>query len=272
MSFDTQEKSIADGKPVRLYLFELGGNQRWSFCTADRAITLLGITYRPMAISDDGIRMTGEASADTLKVIAPADLAVAALWRSVPPSDEVFLTIRDTHHGLGSTAADADVCWVGSIAGVRWPQDDRCEVICESLSSSMRRPGLRLTYQRGCPHSVYDVECRASRVLHAVQAAITGLDGASIQHNAAGSGVYAGGFIEWQSNGRTERRGIDIEAGQKLTLLGGTAGLAVGGLLTLYPGCDGSSTVCNGRFNNMPNYGGFRHMPGKSPFDGDPVF
>lgn len=272
MSFAALEKSIADGAPVRLYLFELGGNQRWAYCTADRAVSLLGITYQPAAISDDGIRMTGEASADTLRITAPVDLAVAVPWRTVPPSDEVFVTIRDTHHGLGSTAADSDVVWVGAISGVRWPQDDRCELSCETLFASMRRPGLKLTYQRSCPHSVYDAECRVSRVLHAQTATITSLDGAAIVHNAAGAGTYAGGFIEWQLNGRTERRGIDTEAGQKLTLLGGTAGLAVGGNVTLYPGCDGTSTMCQGRFANMPNYGGFRHMPGKSPFDGDPVF
>lgn len=272
MSFASREISISEGQPVRLYLFELGGNQRWAYCTADRAVTLLGVTYRPSAIQDDGIRMTGEASADMLKITAHGDLAVAALWRTVPPSDEVFVTVRDTHHGLGATAADADVVWVGRISGVRWPQDDRCELSCETLASSMNVPGLKLTFQRSCPHSVYDSECRVSRVLHAQLATITGLDGASIQHNAAGAGTYAGGFVEWQANGRTERRGVDTEVGQKLTLLGGTAGLAIGATVTLYPGCDGTSGICDGRFANMDNYGGFRHMPGKSPFDGDPVF
>ena len=272
MSFASRETSTSGAQPVRLYLFELSATQRWAYCTADRPITLLGITYRPSAIQDDGIRMTGEASADMLKITAPGDLAVAGLWRTVPPSDEVFVTVRDTHYGLGATAADADVVWVGSISGVRWPQDDRCELSCETLASSMNVPGLKLTFQRSCPHSVYDSECRVSRVLHAQQASITGLDGASIQHNAAGAGTYAGGFVEWQTNGRIERRGVDTEVGQKLTLLGGTAGLAIGATVTLYPGCDGTSGICHGRFANMDNHGGFRHMPGKSPFDGDPVF
>ena len=59
MSFTARETSLHDGQPVRLYLFELGANQRWAFCSADRAITLQAITYAPLAISDDGIRMTG---------------------------------------------------------------------------------------------------------------------------------------------------------------------------------------------------------------------
>lgn len=270
MSFTSLENSLADGRPVRLYLFELGANQRWAYASADRDIPFNTIVYQDKQLSDDGIRMTGEASADTLRITAPADLAVAQLWRTVPPSDEVFVTIRDTHFGVLDN--EAEVVWVGSISAVRWPQDDRCELICESLSTSMRRPGLRLAYQRGCPHSVYDAECKASRVLHRQAATIAALDGQHITHGAPGAGTYAGGFMEWQSNGRTERRGIGAEAGQKLELLGGTAGLTLGMAITLYQGCDGTSAICDSRFANMDNNGGFRHMPGKSPFDGDPVF
>lgn len=272
MSFSSQEKSTADGRPVRLYLFELGANQRWAFGTADRDLALQGTTYRPLAISDDGIRMTGEASADTLRITAPADMGPAQLWRGVPPSDEVFVTIRDTHWGEPDAAASAEVVWTGSITGVRWPQDDRCELICASLSASMQRTGLRLGYQRGCPHSVYDAQCQAQRVLHRQSATVMALDGASITHGAPGAGTYGGGFIEWQSNGRTERRGVDAESGQTLALLGGTHGLAVGTSVMLYQGCDQTSHTCHTRFGNLDNYGGFRHMPGKSPFDGDPVF
>lgn len=272
MSFTARETSLHDGQPVRLYLFELGSNQRWAYCTADRSITLQAITYVPLAISDDGIRMTGQASADTVKITAPQDLEPAQLFRGAPPSDEVFVTIRDYHWGEADAAGSAVVAWIGSITGVRWPQDDRCELSCDSLSASMRRPGLRLTYQRGCPHSVYDTECGANRELHKVQATVSAMDGASITHNAVGAGVFSAGFIEWQSNGLMERRGIDGENGQAITLLGGTSGLSVGQAVNLYEGCDQSSATCANRFNNMDNYGGFRHLPGKSPFDGDPVF
>lgn len=272
MSFETRERSIFDGQPVRLYLFELGALNRWGFAAADRAVTLQGVTYKPLAISDDGVRLTGQASADTLRITAPADLAPAQLFRATAPAEEVFVTLRDTHWGEADAPASSRVVWVGSISGVRWPQDDRCEVSCESLSASMRRPGLRLTYQRGCPHSVYDGECGVNRELHRVSATVTALDGARLTHNGAGAGTYAGGFVEWTAGGRTERRGIDAEDGQVLTLLGGTHGIALGSAVWIYQGCDQTSTTCHNRFSNMDNYGGFRHMPGKSPFDGDPVF
>lgn len=269
MSFASLENSLFDGRPVRLYLFELGGNQRWAHSSADRAVAHNTIIYQGSQLSDDGIRMTGEASADTLRITAPSGLDVAQPWRGVPPSDEVFVTIRDTHWSLDN---EAEVVWKGSISAVRWTQEDRCQLICNSLSASMNQPGLKLTYMRGCPHSVYDTQCKAPRVLYRQSATVTALDGLRITHGAPGAGTYAGGFIEWQSNGRTERRGIGAETGQQLEIIGGTDGLAVGQSITLYQGCDGTSAICHGRFGNMDHHGGFRHMPGKSPFDGDPVF
>lgn len=270
MSFSAVETSLQNGRPVRLYLFELA-SKRWAFCAADRAIAWQGDTYKPLAIDDDGIRMTGQTSADTLRIKAPVDLAPAQLFRATSPSEEVFVTIRDYHYGSADLADSAVVAWIGSISSVRWPREDTSELACNSLSASMSRPGLRLTYSRSCPHSVYDSECRVDRALHQTELTVTALNGQDFSHGQIG-GALAGGFFEWTADGLTERRGIEAESGQTLTLLGGTFGLAVGMTVQAFRGCDQSSATCSGRFNNMDNYGGFRHMPGKSPFDGDPVF
>ena len=67
------------------------------------------------------------------------------------------------------------------------------------------------------------------------------------------------------------RRGIESQNGNNFQVLGSTDGLEVGTAVTLYPGCPRNTTACK-LFNNLPNYGGFPHLPGKSPFDGSPVF
>jgi hypothetical protein len=69
-----------------------------------------------------------------------------------------------------------------------------------------------------------------------------------------------------------ERRGIESHSGATFTVLGSTAGLDVGDYITAYPGCGRTRAECKNKFNNLPNYGGFAHLPGKSPFEGDPVF
>jgi uncharacterized phage protein (TIGR02218 family) len=275
MTFDSRERSLATGRPVRLYDFQRGA-QRWTYCSADRDILFQAATWAALAISDDGIRMSGEPSADALKVTAPAGLAVAQLYRAAPPSAEVWLTIRDFHHGEADLVSSSVVCWVGSIAGVRWPELDRCEITCQSLSASMDRPGLHLSWQRSCPHSIYDRECRVDRNLHKVVATLVGVDGVKVSSATFATyptGHFAGGFIEWPIGlGELERRGVESHSGTDLVLLGGTFGLVPGITVDAYPGCPQTADVCDSKFANIINFGGIRHMPGKSPFDGTPVF
>lgn len=275
MSFLQRERSVADGQPVRLYEFSRGV-KRWTWCGADRDITLLGSVYRAAAISDDGVRLTGETTADVLTITAPGRLEVAQLFRGAPPAAEVAVTVRDYHFGDPDEAASVRMVWVGSIQGVRWPQPDRAEIACQSLSASMERPGLRLTWERTCPHTIYDRRCGVDRNAHAVATTVQAMDGAAISNGALAAypdGVFAGGFVEWQvGGGELDRRGIEGHSGSSLVLLGGTQGLALGMPCTVYPGCRQTAEYCSTQFGNLLNFGGFRHLPSKSPFDGDPVF
>jgi hypothetical protein len=49
-------------------------------------------------------------------------------------------------------------------------------------------------------------------------------------------------------------------------------GLYYGLAVNAYPGCNRTTTECVDKFDNLDNYGGVPDLPGKSPFDGDPVF
>lgn len=275
MSYAGNEASIAGGRPVSLYLFERGAF-RWSYCDADRDQTLQSRTWQAIAISDDGRRQTGEASADTLTVTLPGSLAVPQLYRGAPPSAEVWLTVRAYHYGDDDTLANTPVVWVGTVTSVSWPEVDRAEVACQPLSASMDRVGLRLTYMRSCPHALYDVNCGVNRDQFKVAATVSVLTGSAIEYSSAAmlpDGRAAGGYIEWSiGSGELERRSILAHSGSTLTLLGGTDGLSAGRAITVYPGCRQTTSDCNSYYNNIVNFGGFPAMPGTSPFDGNPVF
>lgn len=273
MSFKTRENSIADGQPVRLYLFERGATWRYAYTSANRDIDYMGIRYTCHPIDDDGIRMTGEASADTLKIKAQADIPPAQLFRGAPPSDEISLTVWDYHYGEPDASASAEVAWMGSISTVRWPDVDRCEISCESLDASLNQAGLSGIWGKECDNTIYDSGCRVDRTLHQVSAVIITMDGATITYSAALTGVFGGGMVEWTiPGGHIERRTIASESGWVLSLLGGTYGLSLGQTITLYKGCDGTMNCCSSRFGNHPNYGGYLHIPGDSPFDGNAIF
>lgn len=269
MSFDANETGIATGKPIRLYLFERGV-MKWRYCSADRDIEYAGAIWAHVSISDDGIRQTGEASADAIKVTAPANLDVAAQYKIVAPSADIMATIFDLHYGdiLGR------VRFMGQITDVNWPEQDRCEIGLSPEATDEN--GLRFVYQRNCPHSVYDRSCRVDRDLYRVSDVLTAVSAVSITANALSSkpdGYFSGGFIEWNiGGGELDRRGLDKHVGATVTLIGLAAGLNVGMTVAFFPGCAGTIAVCAEKFSNKENNGGIPHLPGKSPFDGDPIY
>ena len=90
MSFDDFDTSISSGQSARLYQFDRSATVVWRYTSADRALQFDGHEWLPLPISDDGIRLTGEASADTMKVTLPGSEPVAQLFRGAPPSEEIF--------------------------------------------------------------------------------------------------------------------------------------------------------------------------------------
>lgn len=270
MTFDARETSIEAGQPGRLYQFRLG-TLAWRYTSADRTIVYADHEFESTAISDDGVRQTGETSADEFMIHVPHDLRIAELFRSAPPAAEIDVTVWDFHHG----ETDARVAFVGNIRGVRRERPELATLICQSDVASLDRPGLRLGWEKGCTHTVYDIGCGVSPALHFYPAIVVTATGATIEAGAwdVGDGFFAGGFVEWPIGpGEFDRRGIEKHVGGMLTLIGGAGGIEAGMTVGAHPGCTRSFAICTSRFNNAANYGGFPSLPGKSPFDGDPVF
>lgn len=270
MSFNSKEVSIAGGRPIRFYEFSRG-TLVWAYTNADRDITIGEQVYTSMAISDNGIRQTGQTTADALDITAPGDFPLVANFRGVPPSSEYNLVIRDKHFEDEETL----VSWVGVIVNVNRVAMNACKITCQSLAASFERPGLHLTYQRNCPHSLYDSRCGVNKIDYAVLGVISVVTNTSITGTVFSSfddNYFAGGFIEWVVGGtEIERRSIESNAEGVVQLFGGTEGLNVGQAVTAYPGCPQTTAACVAKFNNIDNYGGFPGLPGNSPFDGNPI-
>ncbi|MFP5423428.1 MAG: phage BR0599 family protein [Gammaproteobacteria bacterium] len=273
MSFNSREFSLDDGAPYRNYQFARGV-MRWLYTGADRDQSVGTQVFRAVrgGIADDGIRQTGEASVELLKITAPADLEVASLFRGVPPSGEIALTIFDRHEG----ESEQSVSWVGSIQSVSWPKREQAQLVCQPLSARMTMQGLRQGWEPACHHALYSVACGVNRDLYRISALIQGITGAAIINGAfAGypDGYFTAGWVEWPiGSGEYDMRSIERHSGSTLVLLGGTAGLQAGQTLRVFPGCNQTMPICNSRFGNHLNFGGIWHLPGRSPFDGDPVF
>lgn len=273
MSFNSREHSLAAGAPIRLYEFKRGV-LRWLYNSSDRDITHNTQIFRSQVggITDDGIRQTGQASADSLSITAPASLEVAQLYRGVPPSNAIDLVVYDMHYG----EPEVLVAQLYEVASVNWPKLDHCTIKATPFDASLEQPGLRMTWQRGCPHAIYTPPCGVDRNAFKVAAVVQSMSGVAINSGTfAGfpDGWFSGGYIEWPIGaGEFDRRGIAAHTGQVLTLLSGTSRIVLGQSITAYPGCGQVGSICNSKFNNLPNYGGYMHLSGRSPFDGNMVF
>jgi uncharacterized phage protein (TIGR02218 family) len=271
MSFGGREQSNQDGAPIALYKFQWGP-KTWAYTSADQVVRRIEnnelVEYLPVAISDNGMTQGGSTQND-FTVEGPTNLPLVALFNSSAPSETIWLTVRRTHEGED----EAQVFWIGTVSNVQVMDLASSTIICQPITSSFRRTGLRLSWTRGCPHFLYDFNCRVNKDDYRTQATVAGLTGNSaslVIDVERPPGWFDGGFAEWTANaeGTLERRMIEKVENNVALFFGLADYLVVGQVISLYPGCPRTTEACEGKFNNLDNYGGFKQMPGKSPFDG----
>lgn len=267
MTFNTLESSIEDGRPVSLYVFTFGSTV-WRYTSADEDLDVGGNTYKAAAISDDGVRQSGEAAADMLTLNAPSWIGPAQVFMRGAPSQAILVNILAKHEG----STEVRNIYSGEVSQVAYPFPGAVRIVCETLSATMAREGLRLGWQRSCPYALYDpLTCKVNKaawgfesVVLVISRNLLTMDGMGVEPD----GKYNNGFAEWTHPIRgIERLPIEEHTNGTLKLFGDPGELYVGATLTVYPGCDFTPSSCQA-FGNYPNYGGFEYMPGKSPFEG----
>ncbi len=273
MSFSQYELSNSAGHPIKLYEF-IRQTKSWLYTNADRDVSYGGRSYIAIACSDSGVTQSGDTDADTVTITVPFNADVVKQWSSTPTSDSIQLIIRRMHQNDGDF--EAPVTWVGEVTGLTRPDYVSRAIQCGNMISRFARGGLRMTWERGCPHRLYDQNCRVDKTLFAVTGTVQTVSNTSCLVAAASTfpgGWFNGGYMSWEIEpGLFESVGIETHTGSQLQLFGATSWLENGQNVVLYPGCLRTIQVCHDKFNNVPNYGGFTNMPGTSPFNGNPVF
>lgn len=291
MSFNQFESSEQDGKPTILYEFRIGTTFK-RYCGADHDLTVtqqtpdgpVDVLYSQCAISDQGSSQGGgDGNSDELQISIQSDTDIAKLYDGTPPSQTVWVTKRKVHE------ADADmeavVTWVGTIGSAVWKDAASKDLSCRTLLASLSAKGLRLCWSRNCMHMLYGPGCTLNGDDFKFDAPLYQVQGDSVGIRVPATlpvAPFSGGYFEWtDDDGLLHTRSIYKFDGSFFVnfpctcyVLGDTAGLTVGQVVTVFPGCDRTDdehTGC-GAFDNTVNFGGFKYQPGKSPFNGDPVF
>lgn len=247
------------GEPV-------GRISSYAYTDSVRPFTFQGVTYQPVPINCGTINASGKLDKSTFEVRLPRTAGIADLFRAYPPSQPVTLIVRQGH--INDEDGEFLVAWAGRVLSSK---RDGNEVVfaCEPTSSSLRRPGLRRSYQFGCPHALYGPGCYAVKQPQTGQVtAINGLEVtlASGWNGSFAAAKFAQGLMEWDTPDGTKeiRRVLRID-GNKVTISGMLRGLEVSDSVTMLLGCAQTTSDCLNLHNNIHNFGGCPTIPVQNP-------
>jgi len=191
------------GEPV-------GRISSYAYTDSVRPFTFQGVTYQPVPINCGTINASGKLDKSTFEVRLPRTAGIADLFRAYPPSQPVALIVRQGH--INDEDGEFLVAWAGRVLSSK---RDGNEVVfaCEPTSSSLRRPGLRRSYQFGCPHALYGPGCYAVKQPQTGEvSAISGLE-VTLAPGWNGSfeaAKFAQGLMEWDTPDGTKEIRRDL--------------------------------------------------------------
>lgn len=268
MTYSAIETSRDSGAPTELYYFQHGA-ERWAYTSADEDVTYSSVVYAMLTTERTAVEETPEIGRQAIKITVPRDNPVAALFASGPPSYPVTLTVRRIHRG----DTDAVVIWIGRILSAEWGELT-ATLTGESILTAIKRPGLRRRYGRTCPHTLYSAACGVAQGSYGIRGTLSGVSGSTVQASGLAShadGYWVGGWMQVYRDDRWYRSYVRAHSGASVTL---AAPLPVqaGDNYEAYPGCDHTLSLCNSRFSNAINFGGFPWTPLKNPMGGSTIY
>lgn len=279
MSFDSIEVSEFGNHPVETYEFQRGPNF-WRYTSSDESFfPTLGTEFTAIQIKRSRILGTQDIGKTSLKIRISRRADLVNQFIATSPTDIITLKLTRYHAGDPGNSA---ITFNGRIVNVKFLENE-AELTCQPIFSALKRPGLRRAYQTACPHVLYGTGgCRANPSLFDVSAVLTDVSGNSITspdlivaiNPTFDADHFVGGFVEFVNNNNTDRRFITDfnNVSGTLTLNLPFSDLVVGNTVNAFAGCNHTTAVCDGKFSNLLNYGGFPFIPQKNPMDGTIIF
>lgn len=258
--------------PIELYRITCG-EEKWFYTSADKTYSYGGNDYIAVPMGRSAIESKGQVKKENLEVTFAVDNPMAKNFLMYTPDQMVHLTVYIINEG----GAELYVGWKGRLSAVK-PNTSQLVLVFESIYTSIQSSLLTQSYQRNCRHMLYsDLGCRVNKNDHRVDLAVSSMDGYTLQLASATGHpqrYFLGGIVEYKGGAR----GIMDQVWSTFTLNdvwpslvrdledAQTTGEQV--IVSIYPGCDRTMSTCFGKFENLPNFGGFPVIPLKNPFDG----
>jgi uncharacterized phage protein (TIGR02218 family) len=263
MTYQAQESSVESGQPVELYEFTIGGTT-YRYTSSEDEVTFNSQTWFPRAIQRSDPAQANEDRKQELTVTLPSDDEVASKYIGIPPGQLMQLVVIRFHRG----DTEAYVLWSGRITGAAYKdQGARCLLQGLTTESAFSRAIPRFKYSGLCNHILYDGGCKVSKASFKYTGTVSSEVGNVIVVDgllsSKGAGWALGGYV---TTGDTDYRLVIGQNGDELTLSVNFASSVLSSSVDVYAGCAHTITVCDTKFSNKDNFGGFPQVPTKNPF------
>ena len=241
------------------------GSSQWFRTSGDQPMTYMGNVYIPTPMSRSELESKDQLSRANIELNFGMDDTMARRWLNSIIDTVVTLSIFSVEAETGNVG----LIWKGRMTAVK-PTMSQIKLVWESVFTSLRRPGLRRTYQRNCPHMLYGRGCFVNKELYAVTGTVIAISSTKVNVNVSTAsghvdGWYTGGILKSPDG---IMRFITNHVGVGLKLIRPIDTLLAGQTVTLYPGCDRTRQTCQDKFNNLNNNGSTPFIPIKNPYGG----
>lgn len=251
------------------------GEAVYRYTNADHNLTRNGVEWTAIPISRQAYKSSGKSKSIGLEITVPVIADISNLFTSFPPPDVVKVTILQGH--LNDPEEEVMSAWVGRVLSTA-KKGRETSLSCESILSSMQRPGLRRNWQVACPYQLYGEMCNADMEAAVTRATVVSMSGNTILFQAGWNGdipfsKYGGGMLRWAGDMGTEYRMIlNIDDSGQMTYVGPIRALAEGTAVDIILGCGHSIDDCRNLHNNIQNYGGDAWIPLVNPTKNQPYW
>jgi len=271
MAFEPIETSTEDANVVELYTFSFGG-QNERFTSFNREIVFDGFTWTPTQITHSALQASVEDAINELKITVPQDNIIAAQYIANVPGRVGSVQVERGH--FNDPAEERVLVFDGFISQVTFDGEIEAIMSCKPATNVFKRSGPRFTYQGICNHVLYDARCKILRSGDPAgefrfTGSVIGVSGNDITVSgvaANGADWAVGGFVVAPAGGDDDARLVLAQSGDVLSLLLPFSIPVISTDVDVFAGCDHSLAICESKFANVINYGGFPYVPRKNPF------
>lgn len=264
MTYQSKESSIDSGEPIELYEF-VRGVETYRFNSGVEDIISGPFVYTGSPIKRTRARQAEDPHKDSIKITWPRGDLFARDYIATVFEKVTTVTIKRVHRGV--SVNEFRVVWKGRVQNTD-VSGEQITMECESVFTSLMRLGLRSQFESVCRHALYSAQCRANMPAQRVDAEVSTHSYQTTITMVAGvidiyeDGFFRGGILEYGGL----RRFITRHNGNTLVLSRRFSPIVIGAQVAVYPGCGKTMQICQAKFNNIDNFGGFPWIPGIDPF------